>query len=75
MMKCVICKHGETESGHVNVTLEHEGSVIIFKEVPAEVCDNCGEYYLNSEVTGDLLERAKKAAASGTEVQIQRFAA
>ena len=49
-MRCVICKHGETQPGLVTVTLERDESIVIIKRVPAEVCDNCGEYYLSDIV-------------------------
>ena len=74
-MKCVICKHGETHPGNVTVTLQREGSTIVFKGVPAEVCENCGEYYLSETITEKLLKEAEKAVKSGAEVEILRFVA
>lgn len=74
-MNCVICKQGQTHSGRVTVTLDRDGSIVIFKNVPAEVCENCGEYYLSDAVTGDILERAEEAVTSGAEVEIRRYAA
>ena len=74
-MKCVICKHGETHPGHATVTLQRGESTIIFKNVPAEVCENCGEYYLSDEITGQLMERAEEALQHGAQVEIVRFAA
>jgi YgiT-type zinc finger domain-containing protein len=74
-MNCVICKHGETHPGTVTVTLTRGDAVVIFRDVPANVCDNCGEYYLSEEVTDSLLQRAETAIARGAEVEIQRFAA
>lgn len=50
-------------------------ATIIFKEVPADVCENCGEYYLSEAITGRLLERAEQAVQNGTEIEIARFAA
>jgi YgiT-type zinc finger domain-containing protein len=75
LMKCTICKHGETRPGHVTVTLERNGSTVIFKGVPADVCENCGEYYLSEQVTRILLERAEAAIQRGAEIEILRFAA
>ena len=74
-MDCVICKHGCAQPGTVVVTLQRGESTIIFKRVPAEVCDNCGEYYLSSEVTEQLLKRAETAVKGGAEIEILRFAA
>jgi len=74
-MKCVICKTGETKPGFVTVTLQRGETTVIFKKVPAEICQNCGEYYLSEEVTQKLLARAEEAAKKGTEVEILKFAA
>jgi YgiT-type zinc finger domain-containing protein len=74
-MRCVICRHGETQEGKVTVTLQREQTTIIIKDVPAEVCKNCGEYYLSEAVTEKLSTRAEEAVKNGTEVEIFRFAA
>ena len=74
-MKCVICKQGETNQGFVTVLLTRNETTIIFKNVPADVCDNCGEYYLSEEVTEKLLTRAEIAVQNGAEVEILKFAA
>ena len=74
-MKCVICKHGETLPGLVTVTLTRDEAVFVFEGVPADVCQNCGEYYLSDEVTAVVLSRAERSIANGSEVEIQRYAA
>ena len=74
-MKCIICKNGETQPGKVTVTLQRGETIIIVKEVPAKVCDNCGEYYLSEEITKKALGRAEKAATLGVEIEIIKFAA
>jgi YgiT-type zinc finger domain-containing protein len=74
-MKCLLCKHGETSPGQATVTLQRGETTVILKGVPADICDNCGEYYLSSEVTGQVMERAEAAVKSGAEVEILRFAA
>jgi YgiT-type zinc finger domain-containing protein len=74
-MSCVICKSGTTHGGFVTVTLQRGETTVILKQVPADVCDNCGEYYLSSEVTAQVLEKAESAVRSGAEVEILRFAA
>ena len=63
-MTCVRCKHGETRPGDVTVTLQRGATTVILKSVPADVCENCGEYYLSDEVAGQVLQRAE--AAFGT---------
>jgi YgiT-type zinc finger domain-containing protein len=74
-MSCAICRNGTTYRGFVTVTLQRVETTVILKQVPADVCDNCGEYYLSSEVTAQVLEKAESAVKSGAEVEILRFAA
>lgn len=69
-MECVICKNGTTEKGKVTVTLDRGGSIIAIKEVPAEVCNNCGEYYLSAEITSEVLKKAEEAFRKGVEIEV-----
>ena len=75
IMKCVICRQGETQPGKITVTLQRGDATVIFKDVPANVCENCGEYFLSEAVTEQLMQRAEEAVKSGAEVEILRFAA
>ncbi len=44
-MKCVICKNEST---------------IVFKHVPALVCSNCGEKYVEDDVAKDVLKSTQE---------------
>ena len=72
-MKCVICKYGETSLGTATVTLEKESSTIIFKDVPAHICDNCGEKYIDAQITKELLHKAYDLIKNGAVVDIRKF--
>jgi YgiT-type zinc finger domain-containing protein len=74
-MNCVICKHGQTRPEPVTVTLERGALTLVFKSVPADVCENCGEQYVSAETTRHLLAEAEKAAAAGVQVEVRSFAA
>ncbi|GAB4149445.1 MAG: hypothetical protein Tsb0016_20800 [Sphingomonadales bacterium] len=74
-MKCAICKTGMTHPGTVTVTLERDGTVIVVKDVPADICDNCGEYYLDETVARRVYQQAQGAAGPDREVEILRYAA
>lgn len=73
-MKCVICKHGETSPGFTTVTLQRGDHTLIIKSVPAEICDNCGEYYLSDDVATRLYRQAEQSQKRGAEVEIGRYA-
>lgn len=74
-MECTICKNGETSAGSVTFTLEKDGVIIVFKNVPALVCQNCGDFYLTTEITQMLLERANATIEKGVEFEIVNIAA
>ncbi len=73
-MKCVICKQGETRPGMTTVTLERNGLTLVVKNVPARVCANCGEEYVDEDVTAQLLSTAEDAARAGVLVDIRAYA-
>ena len=75
MMKCVICQHGDTENGITTVTLERNESILVFKQVPADICDNCGEIYLESAINQALLSQAEKELQRGVFLEMVNFSA
>jgi len=74
-MTCVLCKTGQPHPGTVTVTLERNRTVIVFKEVPADICQNCGEYYLSEAVTRRIYQQAEEAVQRNAEVEVLRYAA
>jgi YgiT-type zinc finger domain-containing protein len=74
-MKCVVCKTGQTKPGMATVTMVREKTTVVFRNVPAQVCENCGEEYVCEIVTGELLETAEAAVAIGVEVDVRHYVA
>ena len=74
-MKCVICKTGETELGEATVTLQRSETVVVIKGVPAQICQECGEYYLDEAVAKRVHAQAEAAVQRNAEVEILRYAA
>lgn len=74
-MNCILCKHGETAPGTVTVTLQRGETTVILKGVPASVCENCSEYYLDEDVASQVYAMAERAVQAGAEVEIRRYAA
>lgn len=70
---CVICKQGIMKPGRITITLEQGRITLVFKQVPADVCENCGEQYLNERTTRELLEAAGTAEQHGIEVEVRSF--
>jgi YgiT-type zinc finger domain-containing protein len=75
IMKCVICKHGEVIMGYATLTLEHGGLTMLVKHVPARVCDNCGEEYVEEEIAARVFKTARQIAESGAQLEIREYQA
>jgi YgiT-type zinc finger domain-containing protein len=74
-MECVICRTGQTALGAATVTLQRGESVVVIKDVPAQVCADCGEYYLDEGVAERIHVSAEDAVTRHVEVAVLRFAA
>lgn len=74
-MRCVICKQADVQKGWATVTLERHGLTLVFKHVPARVCPNCGEEYVDEQVTAQLLQNAEELARAGAQVDIREYVA
>lgn len=74
-MKCVICRTGDTTEGVANVTLNRGETTVLIKDVPAQICDNCGEYYLDNEVTNRVMSLGDIAVENNAIIEILEFAA
>ena len=74
-MNCVICKTGDTRPGTVTVTLQRGETTVLIKDVPADVCRNCGEYYLDDAVARKVYAQAEDAADRHAEIEILCYAA
>ena len=74
-MQCQVCRQGSTERSTTTITLERENTTLIFKHVPADVCSNCGEAYVDAETTANLLKIAEQEIQKGVQVDIREYAA
>ncbi len=74
-MKCQICRNGETAQGLATFTPGNKSTTLVFREVPAEICTNCGEEYVDAEVAGRLYRLAEEATRSGVQVDVRKYIA
>jgi len=74
-MKCAICRNGHTVEGHITVVMDKDQTTLVFKDVPAEICDNCGEEYLSSDTNKKLLQLANDASKRGVSLELMKYAA
>lgn len=74
-MKCPICRNGETGPGKATVTLERDGLTLVVKGVPARVCGNCGEEYVDEDAARRLLEAAETDIKAGVTLDVRDYVA
>jgi hypothetical protein len=55
--------------------MTHGGTTLVIKDVPADVCDTCGDAFFGDDVTQQLLDLVREAAAAGVEVGVRRYIA
>jgi YgiT-type zinc finger domain-containing protein len=72
-VKCPICRIGETRPGKASSLLERDGAILVFKHVPAEVCENCSEEYVSEDTATRLLDLAEGAVRSGVRVSVREY--
>jgi YgiT-type zinc finger domain-containing protein len=74
-MICVICRQAETEPGTTTTTLTRGKLTFVVRDVPARVCPNCGEAYIEEETATRLLATAEQLAQAGAQVDVREYVA
>jgi len=74
-MTCIICHQGETRPGTTTVTFSRDGFTLVVQNVPADVCENCGEAYLDAAATEELLHLARDLRQPATRVVVREYTA
>ena len=71
-MNCVLCK-ANLSDGKVNHIVDLGERIIIIKNVPANVCVQCGEYYVDTETALKLEPVVEEARKIKAEVFIVKY--
>ncbi len=69
-MKCNICKNGNYRKGFANSMFDKANSIIIIKNVPAHICDNCGAKIFDEKTTRLLLNKVREMRQNDSEIQV-----
>jgi len=62
-MICLICRQADIADGLTSIHFERGELKMEVKAVPAQVCPNCGEAYVEAEIAAQLLMRAEEVSA------------
>lgn len=71
-MNCALCKVN-LKRGKVNHIIDLGDGIIIIKDVPANICDQCGEYYVDTKTAIKLEEIIDELKRNRAEVLIINY--
>jgi len=74
-MHCAVCRKGDLGRGVTTVTLTRGDAVVVVRRVPAMICDNCGEEYLDEGTSARVLAIAEDALGAGKAVDVREYVA
>ena len=60
--------------GFTTVVLTRNEATVVFKQVPALICDDCGDYLLDEATSLVVYNRAEQVLSTGQELAIATFA-
>ncbi len=69
MTQCCFCK-GPVNNDRVQVIRQWSGQVIVIENVPAQVCEQCGERYYSAAVCRELDRLMDTAGDSDTRLSV-----
>lgn len=71
-MKCPMCK-GTVEKGNTNFPVEISRGMVVVRDVPADVCKQCGEVFIPDDVA-EVLERiVNRAKQNNVELEFVAY--
>ncbi len=71
-MNCVVCKKGSTRAGRATLTLDKAQTVVVIRDIPAEVCTTCGEEYIDAGTMRDLERLVSMAQKAGLRIAVHQ---
>ena len=72
-MNCIICGQAELIDGFTSIPFERDEFRLLIKNVPAQVCLNCGEAIVDEDVATQLIRKAEDAHAEGLIEDIREY--
>lgn len=72
MTHCPLCKGGYTH-GHTTFTVDLGFGVLVVRDVPAHVCSQCGEEWLEDNVSEKLEQFTQEAKRKHISVKVARW--
>jgi YgiT-type zinc finger domain-containing protein len=74
MERCPLCG-GEKKSGFSTYSVDLGFGVVVVREVPSKVCNQCGEEWIESDVAKELERIVNNARANRLQIEVIAFEA
>lgn len=71
---CAMCR-GSLGPGKTTHSFVRGTRVLVIRDIPAEICGDCGEAYLSDETVDRLQEQIARLEAMDAEVSVTRYQA
>lgn len=72
MKHCAYCK-AETNYGLSTFMVELNSCIVVIRNVPSQICPQCGEVYYSTDIMEQLYKLAETVTAVSTEVAIVNY--
>lgn len=69
---CPLCG-GDKTSGHITFTADLDSGLVVVRKVPAKVCQQCGENWIEHETAKRLEKLVQDAQEKQAEVEIVQW--
>ena len=72
-MNCIICRQAELIDGFTSIPFERDEFRLLIKNVPAQVCPNCGEAIVDEDVAVELLKKIEDIFEQGLQDEVRDY--
>jgi YgiT-type zinc finger domain-containing protein len=72
-MTCPTCGQDALAPGTTTFATDAAGTVVVLRDVPAEVCGNCSEAFIGDDVAAELEVQVAAAKSNGIESLVRHY--
>src|SRR5260370_41825778 len=71
-MKCLVCKNTQMKQGTTMLPIERGRALLLITDIPARICSNCGEPYIDEAVAQEVEDLANQELSGSVSYQNAR---
>ena len=74
-MNCPLCRNGRFTDGKTTMTVEKGDAILVVRDIPARVCDNCGDGFIRESIGRKVSQLVQDELRKGVQMEVLNFAA